>query len=380
MKIFNILIALSIIMGLILTLSSCTDDPHEIIVDPETSEIVNSLITEPPIETLSIQDSTGVIESPRIVEADKDNENELDIESIRRNTDNRVSWITERIGTYIYKDNEISWEFYKGFTYLDDGYYKDFYDGEGLVYRQCSVNHDESIYGSGGILYSMYYDDEENLIFACIRDLYYYTYYLYFYNDLLLCVDRDDITKASHINDDDIRGAVAMCLENAYTDNTIKVGLTERMNGTAEKPLYKEDIEKITNLIDERVDWIIERLGGPNYGGGEHLTLGGLTLVQGTDCHHNSDLYDDDNFVFRQGVSMYLDALGGGVFHDLFYGEDGKLIFAEIRQFRFLTYSIYFYNDALVCLKTGERTNCSVRILDEFMINAIALCFENAYA
>lgn len=145
-------------------------------------------------------------------------------------------------------------------------------------------------------------------------------------------------------------------------------------------PSTAENTEYIIKSINDRVDWVIEGLGGYPFIGNEYLSLERFTLSDGGAYR---DYYDDDILVYRRGEVKYYDKIEGCILYYLYYDKEGRLIYADIVQYRHPYYCIYFYNDKygdkFIRLITGERTNKEEVFLDELMINAIKLCFENAY-
>jgi hypothetical protein len=133
--------------------------------------------------------------------------------------------------------------------------------------------------------------------------------------------------------------------------------------------------DSIIQDIDDRVAWIVERLGGYPFRGNDLLALGDFACIQGKAY---ADYYDGDELVYRRGNEYYKE-IEGDVFYYLFYDKEGRLIYADILQYRHPTYCIYFYNGTAIRLTRGERENEEETVFDEYMINAITLCLENAY-
>ena len=126
-----------------------------------------------------------------------------------------------------------------------------------------------------------------------------------------------------------------------------------------------ESIESITQEIDNRIEWIEERLHDSS-----------LENVGGSNGY--KDFYDGDARVYRQGSLEYYEKLDGGIGYALFYDQGGNLIYAEIVQYRAPSYRIYFHNDTVIRLVEGDSIE-ETHDFDDLMNNAIALCLDNAY-
>ena len=107
-----------------------------------------------------------------------------------------------------------------------------------------------------------------------------------------------------------------------------------------------------------------------------------------------NDYFDGDIRIFH---SIYTgsDDDDSTAFFEMYYDENGKLIFVEITHYRYAQYSIYFQNDALFYVKVGPFTSDGVSIsgnLDDvktaiekdeqfaFVLEDIAVCLESAYS
>ena len=166
--------------------------------------------------------------------------------------------------------------------------------------------------------------------------------------------------------------------EDVYNVTSAEVLMTPDESGidTNTSTINTESIEDTIQIINDRVDWVNEHLWNDPYLRTEFTPLEYFTLK---DSELHQDYYDGESLVFRVGGIEYYDKLEGGIGYGLYYDEDGRMIYAEITQYRYFSYSIYFNNDALLRLTIGERENDRETILDEFMTNAINLCLENAY-
>jgi len=174
-------------------------------------------------------------------------------------------------------------------------------------------------------------------------------------NIISLDMDLEAVSAESSNEHSDISG----------TDTEIKIDV----------PMVDADIESTIRDIDDRVDWIMERLWNDAYMRTEYTALDYFSRTEAKDYE---DLYNGETIIFRTG-NEYSDKLEGEIIYEIYYNEDGCMIYAEVIQYRYLSYSIYFNNDEFVCLITGERTNEKEKTLDEFMTNAVRLCLENAY-
>jgi len=135
------------------------------------------------------------------------------------------------------------------------------------------------------------------------------------------------------------------------------------------------DIEIIIQVIDNRVDWILERLWNDPYMRTEYTALEFFAFRNTGDYE---ELYYGDSIISRTG-GEYCIEIEGAIVYELYYDEDGHMIFADITQYRHPAYCIYFHNDAVICIITGERTNEREKTYNEYMTNAVRLCLENAY-
>ena len=138
------------------------------------------------------------------------------------------------------------------------------------------------------------------------------------------------------------------------------------------------NVESIVLETNERVLWILEQRGdyiNRDADGMVHYD-GILTYKKHGDYE---ELYDGDRLVRRDGHEFY-DEIEGIVAYSLYYDDEERLIFADIIQYRHPSYCIYFYNDIVVRLAEGEFFDQTIHeILNDFMLNAIRLCTENAY-
>lgn len=87
------------------------------------------------------------------------------VESIVRDIDDRVSWITEHRGNYIPMGE----------------FYQDYYIDNNLVYRKRNIEYYDEIEGS--VFYELYYDENRHSTFAEITQYRHPYYYIYFNND-----------------------------------------------------------------------------------------------------------------------------------------------------------------------------------------------------
>lgn len=159
-----------------------------------------------------------------------------------------------------------------------------------------------------------------------------------------------------------------------FLDDAVELGMN------MPTPSAAEDIKSIIQSIDDRVSWINELLGNRDKKSNYHADIfEGFTYKE---SEVYGDYYDSDTLVYREG-NEYYDKIKGGVFYYLYYDKEGHLIYADILQYRHSTYCIYFnrfnYDDTVICIIKGERTNKAECFFDEYMINAMRLCFENAY-
>lgn len=133
--------------------------------------------------------------------------------------------------------------------------------------------------------------------------------------------------------------------------------------------------EDVIRVINDRVSWIEEGLGGYPFQGDESLALGRFEYGK---AEVYSDYYDGDSLVYRRGYEYY-DKIEVDVAYYLYYNIEGRLIFAYIIQYRHPSYCIYFYNDTAIRLIQGERENEEETVVDEDMTHAVTLCLGNAY-
>jgi len=141
------------------------------------------------------------------------------------------------------------------------------------------------------------------------------------------------------------------------------------------------DISKSTYInaiidTDNRMSWIIERVceyfndrDNDDYNG----------FISCHDYKDYKDFYCDTSLLYRRGIVGYYKEIGGCIHYDLYYNNDGDLVFAEVNQYRDTTYCIYFYKDKLLRISKGERYMAEEHFLDKKMRNAINVCLENAY-
>jgi len=135
-------------------------------------------------------------------------------------------------------------------------------------------------------------------------------------------------------------------------------------------PLFGDKVDEIILGINERVLWIEEHRG---------LTDGiyeDFIYIKGDEY---TDYYNDETIILRNGFEKYHEVIEGGIFYDLYYDNDGCLIYAYVTRYRSLTYNIYFHNDSFIRLIIGELTYEPEYILNDEMIYAINLCLDNAY-
>ena len=308
---------------------------------------------------------------------------EYDLQTI----DERVAWINERLGLYVYKDDGLHREFYMGFTRAESDEYVDYYHGNSLVYRMGSTQYLDI---EEGLLYALYYDEEGRLVFANIRKLLYINYSLYFHSDEMINMVWSDPIDRNY-NESYVSYAVAVCLESAYSRVSDELNANTKTKGTLEHPVTEAEIYSIIQDVNERVNWINERLWNCPLLFIEHSvecmcpfwyseqyehTFGESVVIKDNGIY--DDYYYNNSLVLREGFD-YSDELGGTIGYELFYDIEGRLIFAFITQYRFQFYWIYFNNDAMVAIMIGDRKYSRVSILDEYMINAILLSIKNAY-
>jgi len=167
-----------------------------------------------------------------------------------------------------------------------------------------------------------------------------------------------------------------------YTTNVCEASIESRDEGYYRPPITdltlnsEEGLEKTICGINDRVDWIIERLWSDPIMRNEYTASEFFTPLN---VGAFRDLYDGNCIVYRLGAIEYIERLEGGISYELFYDKEGRFVYAEITQYRDQSYFIYFFNDEFVSLTTGARENNGFRTLNESMVNAIMICFENAY-
>jgi hypothetical protein len=143
------------------------------------------------------------------------------------------------------------------------------------------------------------------------------------------------------------------------------------------EPLSDEETAKIISEIKERISWTDTQTKTSKEWNGApwiHTHLQKLTYdgnINFTDYFYNGEL------VYRTGSLESHPQVDGGISFHWYYNDNGELIFAEVHQYRYPTYFIYFHNDAVIRLILGEHEHATE--FDDLMINAIALSFENAY-
>jgi len=99
------------------------------------------------------------------------------------------------------------------------------------------------------------------------------------------------------------------------------------------------------------------------------------TVKDSSNFEYNEDYYDGDILAykyFEQGSVSEENCAG----YHLYYDAQGKLIYAEIIHYRDAHYSIYFYNDELLCT---EPETLAKRVRKTFLSKDISLCLEYAY-
>ena len=138
----------------------------------------------------------------------------------------------------------------------------------------------------------------------------------------------------------------------------------------------KENYELTIRNIDNRVSWIDEHIycyldDGEEAFGQEQIRC---VLNQGY-----RDYIYNNKMIYRRGTVNYYFKIGGGIVCDLYYDNEGFLIFAEVAQYRDSTYCIYFINDKLLRISKGEKWYKKENVLDYKMVNAINVCLKNAY-
>ncbi len=134
-------------------------------------------------------------------------------EAVIRDIDDRVSWIDEGLGGYPFQGDE---NLAMGdFDYKDAEVYKDYYDGDDLVYRRGSEYYDKI---EGIVEYYLYYNTEGNLVFAYITQYRHPSYCIYFHNDTAIRLTQGvrGENEEEAVFDEDMIHGVTLCLENAY--------------------------------------------------------------------------------------------------------------------------------------------------------------------
>ncbi len=157
------------------------------------------------------------------------------------------------------------------------------------------------------------------------------------------------------------------------TDLITNTTLSEGNNETevdSSKSLIGNDIENTMQKIDSRVAKIKNSL---NY-------------------EYYKDYYDKGILVFRYFKHDFDKELSAE--YNLYYDEQGKLIYAEITHYRGVLYSIYFHNDELLHVEVGPffeggpyinggMENVKAVIKKDssyaFVLDDISLCLEHAY-
>ena len=153
-------------------------------------------------------------------------------------------------------------------------------------------------------------------------------------------------------------------------------------------PIYSTDapptpsnakcIENTIRAIDKRVAWIYGRLGNPTLNSISGGRFDGIYNYEESDGYEN--YYDGERIMLREGYApIYEEPGGAATAYTLHYDEEGQLIYADVFQYRYTTYHIYFHDGLVVRLIPGDIWNEEVVSFDSYMINAISLCLENAY-
>ena len=111
-----------------------------------------------------------------------------------------------------------------------------------------------------------------------------------------------------------------------------------------------------------------------------------------TNYEYGKDYYDKDILVYRYFKHVFgKESLAG---YDLYYDEQGKLIYAEIAHYRDALYNIYFHNDELLHVEVGpfgdgdpyingDMANVKSVIKKDpsysFVLEDLSLCLGHAY-
>jgi len=143
---------------------------------------------------------------------------------------------------------------------------------------------------------------------------------------------------------------------------------------SSDEMTYKYEIfeteENIIQNIDDRLALLKER----------HIDL---DIIQSFDTviFDNGNwfrtLYGENNApMYRAGALEYYAPIEGPIVYELYYDEEGGLIYAYVVQYRYPVYDIYFHNNEVIRLLTGYGIH---EEFDMYMVNAIAICLENAY-
>lgn len=173
----------------------------------------------------------------------------------------------------------------------------------------------------------------------------------------------------------DISEALSSIVTDTISNNVASDGIN-KSNETENELIISE----IVSSIDKRVDWIVNLCGG--------ITDEGVLFIPSflegfQENNGYKEFYFDEALLVRCGAIEFYDKLQGGLTYTLYYDANGYLVFAEVSQYRNSFYAIYFsnvsYQDVCIALVAGERSRCKELYLDELMINAIHICFENAY-
>ena len=340
-----------------------------------------------PIETALQTAIADATENPSkanglFVDSEDNTESIADEEDIKNTIliiDASVSWIDARLGYYVYENGNLQRDFSESFSSVETSTYVDYYDGDILVCREGRVEYQLDFpFGDRSVHYSLYYDIEGHIAFADVVGLYDDYYALYFQYDKLFYYETGNFGSTNnYVSDEDVETTKLLCLEYAYLDNNEISSVLNGRNGSMQDIVPEDEQMRIIHRINDRVDWLLERLWDDPHWRTEFTASNYFTQIN--TGVQDMFLYDNDILVYQVGGVAYYDKLGGGISYDMYYDEEGRLIYADITQYRYFFYRIYFQNDAMICLKVGERTNSAVRVLDEYMINAIILCFQNAY-
>ena len=179
-----------------------------------------------------------------------------------------------------------------------------------------------------------------------------------------------DVSSSSNLYDTEKSGDIEDATNTDFPDNIAEFGADVSV------PYPVDNIDEIVRDIDNRVSWIIEQRGS-------FINNDGLAFYDGNFTYADGDVYKDyfdgKSLVYREGDMEYYDEIEGPVFYKLYYGIDGRLVFAEITQYRHPFYFIYFERDKAIRLIAGDIGNSEEEVFDDLMVNAISLCLENAY-